>query len=184
MKSRPSTIAACLLLSLSALASLHGARAAPTDDDGSSAAAKVSAADKEFFRKAAVGGMTEVSAGKLAVEKGSSATVRKFGQRMIDDHGKAGEQLKALAAQKNVALPTEPDPTHQAMLNGLKAKTGADFDQAFVVDMKSGHTDAIATFKAASESKDPDIAKFATATLPTLQDHADHIPAAAAKTGM
>jgi predicted outer membrane protein len=61
-------------------------------------------ADTRFMKAAAEGGLAEVALGQLAVEKASSGDVKKFGQRMVDDHSKANEQLKQLAAQKNVRL--------------------------------------------------------------------------------
>lgn len=183
-------LTSAMLLSLSPVllvthSSLGIAEAEPVVDDGMSAAMNVTATDKEFFRKAAIGGMTEVSAGKLASEKGSKDSVKAFGKRMVDDHGKANDQLQSLAERKKVALPTELDATHQAKLDALKSKSGSAFDEAFITAMNEGHADAIATFTAARQSKDPDVAKFASATLPTLQDHATHIPRAAPpKAGM
>ena len=40
--------------------------------------------------------MAEVALGQLAVEKASSADVKKFGQRMVDDYSKANYELKQL----------------------------------------------------------------------------------------
>src|SRR5947208_1186951 len=64
-------------------------------------------ADTKFMKEAAEGGMAEVALGQLAVEKASSTDVKKFGQRMVDDHGKANDELKQLASQKNVKLPQD-----------------------------------------------------------------------------
>jgi len=133
-------------------------------------------ADRKFFKKAAIGGMTEVAAGKLAVAQASSAAVKAFGQRMVDDHTKADDELEALASQKDFTLPAAPDAKHQAMLDALQAKQGEAFDTAFIADMKKGHADAIKVFTAGSQSKDSDIAQFASMTLPTLKDHQAHIP--------
>src|SRR5438552_16844085 len=57
-------------------------------------------ADRHFIKEAADGGLAEVELGQLAVEKASSDEVKKFGQRMVDDHGKANEQLKQIATSK------------------------------------------------------------------------------------
>lgn len=129
-----------------------------------------------FFTKAAIGGMTEVEAGKLAVDQGSSPEVKAFGQRMVDDHSKIGGQLKDLATRKNVTLPGELDAKHQSMIDALKTLKGPAFDKAFIADMKKGHEAAIKLFTRASKSKDPDIAQFASSTLPTLDDHQKDIP--------
>jgi putative membrane protein len=136
----------------------------------------VSPKDMMFFRMAAIGGMTEVEAGKLAAFQGSSQDVKNFGQRMVDDHTKADDQLKMLAVKKNVTLPTTPDAKHRAMLDQLKDKQGIAFDTTFIADMKIGHTNAISLFTEGSKSKDPDVAQFASGTLPTLKDHQAHIP--------
>ena len=50
--------------------------------------------DKKFVMDAAVGGMAEVELGKLAAEKATNPEVKQFGQRMVDDHTKANDELK------------------------------------------------------------------------------------------
>src|SRR5690349_11889362 len=67
----------------------HHAKAADADDSGS----KLDAMDRHFIHKAGQGGLAEVELGKLAQEKGQSEEVKKFGQRMVDDHSKANDQL-------------------------------------------------------------------------------------------
>src|SRR5476651_1310218 len=61
--------------------------------------------DTKFAVSAADGGMMEVQLGKLALTNGSSKKVKEFAQMMIDDHSKAGDELKTLAAGKNITLP-------------------------------------------------------------------------------
>src|SRR5215204_6234316 len=60
-----------------------------------------------FWSKAAQGGMAEVELAKLALQKSTNADVKKFAQMMVTDHTKANDELKALAAKKNVTLPTD-----------------------------------------------------------------------------
>src|SRR5690242_1834771 len=62
--------------------------------------------DTEFAVDAADGGMMEVQLGQLVQTNGSNAQVKAFGQMMIDDHSKANDELKSLAAQKNISLPS------------------------------------------------------------------------------
>src|SRR5450755_1743956 len=61
--------------------------------------------DADFAVAAADGGMMEVALGKLAMKKGTSSSVRKLGTQMVTDHSKANMQLKALAAEKHIAIP-------------------------------------------------------------------------------
>jgi hypothetical protein len=59
--------------------------------------------------------MMEVAKGKVAAQKGSHEGVKQFGQRMVDDHTKANDELKSIAGAKNITLPDEtPKPPMQA----------------------------------------------------------------------
>jgi putative membrane protein len=75
--------------------------------------------DRNFARAAAAGGLSEVELGQLADQKGLSSELRSFGQRMGDDHSKANDQLKELAAVANIPLPNAPRPEDQAMWERL-----------------------------------------------------------------
>lgn len=137
---------------------------------GSSPRQKTS--DTKFIKEAADGGMAEVELGQLAVEKASSDDVKKFGQRMVDDHGKANEKLKAIAASKNIDLPQEPSAKHKATKARLAKLSGAQFDHAYMADMVKDHKTDVAMFHRESDGGgDPDVKAFATETLPTLEEH-------------
>jgi len=136
------------------------------------AAAPVFAADEAFVMKVAKGGMAEVELGKLAVEKASSGAVKQFGQRMVDDHSKANEELKALAQSKNISLSPEIGPDEKALRDRLMKLSGAAFDQAYMKAMVSDHVKDVNEFRIESKSgKDPDVKVWAAYTLPTLEEH-------------
>ena len=146
----------------------HHAKAADADTGSS----KLDAMDRHFIRKAGQGGLAEVELGKLATEKGQSEEVKKFGQRMVDDHSKANDQLKQLAESKGVTLPTQLDAKDEATKKRLEKLSGEKFDRAYMNDMVQDHTKDVSEFKKESTTaKDPDVKSFASQTLPTLQDH-------------
>jgi putative membrane protein len=124
-----------------------------------------------FVQKAAQDGMTEVELGKVALAKSRNAEVRDFAQRMVTDHGKANNELAALARQKGIDAPNKLDAEHQAMVQKFEGKSGAAFDNEYSRHMSMDHTKAISLFEAASKSEDPDFAGFAKKTLPTLKEH-------------
>ena len=124
-----------------------------------------------FVKTAALDGMTEVELGKLAASKSSTSDVKKFAQKMVQDHEQANQQLAAIARSKGLAVPTKLDAKHEAMVKELSSKSGAAFDSAYASHMAKAHTKAVALFEAASQSSDPDLAAFAKKTLPTLQEH-------------
>ena len=161
----------CFLLGMSFVFAIY---AAGQNSEMSSAKSSsgLSVADTKFVKEAADGGMAEVALGKLAADKGSSGSVKQFGQRMVDDHGKANDQLKQLASQKNVELPQEPSAKHKATMARLEKLSGSDFDKAYVAEMLKDHKQDVAAFQRESRSaNDPDIKSFAAQTLPTLQEH-------------
>ena len=92
------------LMSVGAVAQNSAAGSSSTQDSSKAASSagssQLSAADQKFVKKAAQGGMAEVELGKLATQKASSDDVKKIGQRMVDDHTKANDQLKQIAGNK------------------------------------------------------------------------------------
>ena len=88
----------------------------------------VSAADKKFVMAAAQGGMAEVKLGELATKNGASESVKKFGQKMVDDHSKANEELKQVVSKEGITLPTDIDAKSKATMNRLAKLHGAAFD--------------------------------------------------------
>ncbi len=135
----------------------------------------------DFMSEAAQGGEAEVQLGNLALQKSQNADVRKFAQMMVDDHTKAGNELKELAKKKNVTLPAGIG-SNKSTADKLQTLNGADFDKAYVEDMVSDHEKDVAEFqKQANSATDPDIKAFAAKTLPTLKKHLDAIKAIQAK---
>jgi len=125
-----------------------------------------------FMTKAAQGGMAEVEMGRIAVKNASNDQVKQFGQRMIDDHTKANDQLKSLAGKKNVTLPTDVDAKQKAGIDRLSKLNGAAFDREYMMMMVKDHKEDVAEFEKASKNEsDPDVKAFASNTLPTLQEH-------------
>lgn len=128
--------------------------------------------DKTFMKKAAEGGLAEVQLGQLAQQNGQSQAVKDFGQRMVTDHTKANDQLKQVASQKGVTLPTSPNAHDQAEYNKLQKMNGEAFDKAYSKMMVMDHKKDISEFKhEANSGSDPDVKNFASQTLPTLQEH-------------
>ena len=145
---------------------------------------KMSAADKKFMMEAAQGGMEEVELGKVAAANASNADVKAFGQKMVDDHSKANDQLKQLAQTKGVTLPTDMSKAQHKDMDKLSKMTGADFDHAYVKMMVMDHKKDVAEFAKESKSaKDSDLKSWAGTTLPTLQDHLKMIQDLSGKMG-
>jgi len=128
--------------------------------------------DQEFLVEAASGGLMEVELGQLAKTNASSPKVKEFGARMVTDHTKANNELKTLAASKNITIPTTPGEKHQAHIDELKNKKGADFDKAYMSMMVDDHKEDVSKFDdEANKGNDAEIKAFAARTVPVLREH-------------
>ncbi len=136
------------------------------------AGAPVGAADRRFMGEATSSGMVEIVLGRLAQEKAVGEPVRHLGQQLVDDHIKANEALKALAAAKGVALPTGLTAEEKAYASHVKKLKGVAFDRTYLAKMVADHQKAVALFaQASSSASDPDVKAFAQTSLPTMRSH-------------
>jgi putative membrane protein len=128
--------------------------------------------DIEFATKAAQGNLKEVRFGELAQQQAARDEVKQFAQRMVEDHGKANDQLKQIAQDKGVELPQELSDEDQQKYDELQQKSGEEFDQAYMDEMVRDHQEDIEEFEQYVETgQDPDLTSFAEQTLPVLKEH-------------
>lgn len=147
-----------------------GANPMPQDTQQQTAPPKVD--DKKFAKEAAIGGLTEVELGKLAQQKASSDAVKQFGQKMVDDHTKANDELKQAVSKEGLQLPDAPDKKHQSRIDKLGKLSGAEFDKAYIKDQLKDHQEDVRKFQAeAQNGTDPGIKEFASKTVPILEQH-------------
>jgi putative membrane protein len=155
MKHRLLINTAIVVLSLAGTAFAQTETTKSTDKSHS-----LSSADKVFIKEAAKGGMMEVAMGRVAEKNASDAEVKKFGARMVADHGKANSELKSIAAEEKVDLPAEKEPG--------KWKSDKEYMDMMVKD----HEKDLAAFeKEAKEGSDPDVKRFADKTSAVVRKH-------------
>jgi len=78
----------------------------------------------------------------------------------------------SLKGAQILTMPSLPYLTDYLAVKRLRSLTGDQFDQAYLSAMVSDHIQAVSEFEMASKNLfDPDLKKFATKTLPTLQKH-------------
>lgn len=126
--------------------------------------APLSDKDKDFIQTAAKGGMMEVEMGKMGQKQAKSADVKKFATKMVTDHSKANDQLKALAKKKGVTL--------EADAPKMDKMDDATFDKDYMAQMVKDHEKTVSDFEAeAKDGSDADVKAWASKTLPTLKKH-------------
>jgi putative membrane protein len=139
----------------------------------------VTPGDRAFVAKVSQGGMFEVVAGHLAVDKGSAEDIRDFGETEVHDHTMVGDRLKRLAEQYSIAFPPGLNPEFSAKLQRLSALSGRTFDQAYLAEIGRLHDiDGAAFGNEANSGGTPALRAFAAETYRIVQRHigAIHAP--------
>jgi predicted outer membrane protein/sporulation protein YlmC with PRC-barrel domain len=130
-------------------------------------------AAQDFVQTAAVANQFEIESSRVALDHAQNEDVKNFAQRMIDDHTKAGDDLKAAvrSANADINVPDALDQAHKDKLDQLQA-ANTDFDRQYVDMQVKAHDDAVNLFQGYADNGDNDqIKQFAANTLPTLKDH-------------
>jgi len=128
--------------------------------------------DAEFAVTAADDGMFEVQAAALANTNASSPRVKELAKMMMTDHAKANEELKGVAAKKNITLPAKLSDKKQEKFDKLTKLKGAEFDKEYSDMMVSAHKDAIDLFqKEADKGGDGELKAWAAGKVATLKHH-------------
>jgi putative membrane protein len=169
---------ACGLVSLPMSAQMSGHSPAaqvandPTRNQMSNGMDAGATQDAYFLKKAAAGGLSEVAMGKLALEKSSNDDVKKFAQKMVDDHTAMGQDVQTVAASMKVNLPDGlmgGDKKEYAKLQNL---SGPAFDKEYMAYMVKDHKKDLSDFKAENTStQNPQIKDLTTKGAGIIQGH-------------
>lgn len=127
-----------------------------------------------FLVRAANGGMKEMQLGEIARQKAVNQKVKDFGAMMVKDHSAEIDLVKAMAARRNVTLPTTVGDQEKEEINNLNKKSGSEFDRAYMKNMIRNHTKKINLFEDASDKvKDTEVKTFIDNALPQLRNYLD-----------
>jgi predicted outer membrane protein len=138
----------------------------------SSAAAQGQVNAEQFVREAAVSDMFEIQSSQLAEQKSQDQQIKQFAQRMIQDHTKAGNELKSAAQEAKVQVPNALDQEQKENLQQLQQANGRQFDHLYAQVQLQGHQKAVDLFQNyARDGDNPHLKQFAENTLPVLQQH-------------
>ncbi|MGN6704270.1 MAG: DUF4142 domain-containing protein [Burkholderiaceae bacterium] len=150
-----------------------GASAGKTGTPADAGKKDVSKGDKNYMNEMAYANISEVATGQLAVEKTKNPEVKNFAQKMIDDHSKALDEMKAMAQQKGVTLPTEPDPQHKSAAKKLSGLSGDAFDKMYMHEAGTvDHRNTIRLLqKVSKNADDPELKAAAGKMLPIVEHH-------------
>jgi putative membrane protein len=118
---------------------------ATSDETGTAGTAGngVSASDRNFVNDILSDGMAEVELARMAKDHAANADVKQFAQMMIDDHSKAGDQLKQIASTNSIPQDAKIDEKHKNLMDKLAKLRGMEFDKTYMSAMVDDHEDAV-----------------------------------------
>ena len=136
------------------------------------ALANADAMDLKFAKMAAQDGIFEVKSSQIALQKTHNMQVMNVARRMVKEHSAANAELKTVAQDNKMALPTDTDPMHKAVISKISGLSGAAFDKAYMGSQEKAHTDTVGLFeKEISTGKNAGLTAFASKNLPEIEDH-------------
>jgi len=132
----------------------------------------------EFVVEAASGNYAEIKLAQLAEQKSTDKEIKDIAKMLVADHTAALDDLKTLATNKAITIPTEePDKTKE-QIKDLNDDKPADFDKAWVKELMDKHEKTINTYeKELGETKDEDIKAWINKVLPKIRTHHDKLMA-------
>ncbi|MEO3867528.1 DUF4142 domain-containing protein [Nonomuraea sp. B12E4] len=149
------------------------AAVAPLVAAGAVAAPKISEQDRAFLIQAHQGNLAEIQAGHAAAEAATDE-VRAVGALLVTDHTSLDSAITRQASQAGVELPSEPSPQQRTALAKVTAKSGKDFDKAWLASQIDGHRETLSAIeKQLREGTHPDVKKVASDARPVVQQHLD-----------
>lgn len=135
--------------------------------------ASLSRADRKVLTDMAMVNMAEIEIARTAQNKSQNEQVKNYAQQMIDDHTRALNDVKQLADNRGVKLPSELDRAHKGKAERMMALSGDAFDKAYlsqagVMEHQKAH-DRLS--HAEARAKDPEVKALVARALPVVDQH-------------
>jgi len=135
-------------------------------------AQKMENADQSALKQLAQANLAEIKAGQMGAAKAQSPEVKKFAQKMADDHQIMLNDLKSLAKSKDVALPQDVNARDFAGMKILEHASAGDFDRKYMEEMVKDHEkDLQAAQNIAAKTKDAQFKSAVQHASSKIQEH-------------
>ncbi len=107
--------------------------------------------DQQFLMTAAGAQKAELALGQMAIQRAENEKVKQLAHRMVEDHIKAGQEVRKLAEAAGITLPDDPSVDPQKLGDTRSKLSGTEFDRAYVQHEVKNHQKNLAEFKKTNE---------------------------------
>jgi putative membrane protein len=130
--------------------------------------------DAKYMVDAYADGLMEIRMAERMKDRLTTDDAKHVAEMMITEHTAMGNEMRALAAQKQISLPTELTKNQQDDIDDCAKKTGIDLDKKYLDKTVSMHRNAIDLFeKGNDKANDADVKNAFATALPKLRSHLD-----------
>lgn len=130
----------------------------------------LSKADEQVIERVFRQSQTQVRAAQLAVKNAQNANLKSLAQSIVSDHRQINQDLRDLASNRGVKLPTGSTDARDALLDSLERKSGADFDTAYREYVTNSHRN-LTRLTESPNTTDSDVRTFLSRVNSTAQQH-------------
>lgn len=96
-------------------------------------------ADRDLLVKVRLAGLWEGPTGQQAEQIATSAEVREVGRKLAVEHAELDEEVRGVADQLGVMLPSGPTAQQIGWMDEISSQTGSDYDRTFVQRTREAH---------------------------------------------
>ncbi len=130
--------------------------------------------DAKYVVDAYADGMMEIRMAERVQGRLLTDDAKHVAEMMIKEHTALNNEMRALAEQKQISLPTELTKNQQDDIDDCAKKTGIDLDKKYLDKTVSMHRNAIDLFEKANDKvNDADVRNAFATALPKLRNHLD-----------
>jgi putative membrane protein len=159
-------LAVALLIPLAARADEKGKLIEKRDPE------KAPQTDQQFVVKALAGDVAEIKFSENAVKNAENSDVRKFAQRMVDDHTKNKDKLLEIAKTMKVAVVEGLEKGRRTEMVRLMKLKGVEYDREYIRCMIDDHEKALKMYETwSTKAKDSEVRDVAIKAVGVVKGH-------------
>jgi predicted outer membrane protein len=138
------TIGACLVLVAATFYAILRPPVTPADGETSGGRVEtrwgpLDDGDRVLLVKVRQAGLWEMPTGQQAQQRAKSEKVKDIGRRIAAEHSVLDDDVRGVASQLGVVLPSAPNADQQSWMAELTGKSGDDYDRTFVYRLRAAH---------------------------------------------
>lgn len=148
----------------------------PDMPTGKQSVDRARAMDATFMTRTQLRGLEQIELGGIAAARASNPAVREFGQQLVQDRGKANEDLGMLARSQSIALPSALEAKRRAEIDRISKLSPPALDSAIVRALVKLHDAEVADFRNQTQmGQEVELQGWVYVMLPLLEGQQEKI---------